>query len=130
MGAQGAKVSPRNMIFVIRNGCSAGWPPPSSPAGGRYSFAFYLPQGARFKFGTEHFAGVAPFAMRAKSARRDAKFRRAARPGKQCRRGPRERSTGMGLRGPHAGASTSGARGAAALGPAPIKEHVGVEEDA
>jgi len=41
-------------------------------------------------------------------------------PGKQCRRGSRERSTGMGLRGPHAGASTSGARGAAALGPAPI----------
>src|SRR6185437_4631801 len=35
-------------------------------------------------------------------------------------RGPRERSTGMGLRGPHAGASTSGARGEAALGPAPI----------
>ncbi|HXE31680.1 MAG TPA: hypothetical protein VN515_07765, partial [Terriglobales bacterium] len=42
-------------------------------------------------------------------------------PGKQCRRGPRERSTGMGLRGPHAGASRSGASGAAALGPAPIK---------
>src|SRR6185312_15169938 len=38
-------------------------------------------------------------------------------PGKQCRSGPRERSVGMGLRGPHAGASTSGARGAAAPGP-------------
>src|SRR6185312_15418558 len=49
-------------------------------------------------------------------------------PGKQCRRGPRERSTGMGLRGPHAGASTSRRRpetpGAwpSALGPAPIKQ--------
>jgi len=50
-------------------------------------------------------------------------------PGKQCRRGPRERSTGMGLRGPHAGASMSRRRPEAsgawpsALGPAPINDH-------